>query len=458
MNKEKEAEIWQKYKSIVIKRVSSPRAVEWYVRWAENHEKALPRKPLQSRSQEDVQSYVNVLSKQDRLEQWQLEQVNDSLRLLFGEVLGLSWAKPWPICVINKSNEPNIEKKPGHTPWEKTDFKDSINWSGMEMHCPGLIDKIRTVLRTMHYAYRTEQTYLEWICRFINFNGLQDPKTLREEGVKRYLEYLATKREVSGSTQRQALNAVVFLYAKVLGNPLGGIGEYEKSKRPRRLPVVLTTEEVNQVLGAIEGTLGLMASLLYGSGLRLMECVRLRVKDVDFARQQLLVRGKGGKDRITVLPKRFQKPLRKHLKRVHELHRKDLQNGKGEVYMEPALARKYPNAAREWGWQYVFPAVSLSIDPRSGKVRRHHVHESSLQKTVKRAVRECGLTRLASCHTFRHSFATHLLEAGYDIRTVQELLGHKDVSTTMIYTHVLNRPGIAVRSPADMGPSCSATM
>ncbi len=290
---------------------------------------------------------------------------------------------------------------------------------------------------------------MEWACRFIHFHGLKDPASLAEKDVKNYLEYLATERKVGAGTQRLALNAIVFLFGKVLERPLGEIGPYEKSKRPRRLPIVFTIAEVNQVLDAIEGNFRLMVSLLYGSGLRLMECVRLRVKDVDFSRQQLLVRGKGDKDRITVLPLRFQGPLKEHLVRVKELHNQDLHDGFGEVYLDSALNRKYVNAAKEWGWQFVFPASKLSVDPRCGKVRRHHIHESSLQKAVKAAIRNVGLTRQASCHSLRHSFATHLLEAGYDIRTVQELLGHKDVSTTMIYTHVLNRPGIAVKSPAD---------
>ena len=452
------AEFWQAYKTIVAKRVNTPKAVEWYVRWVMNYKNAIPRKPLDKRTQADVQSYMDLLARQGRYEEWQLEQANDAFRLLFDESLGLSWANPWPVGVRNISDKAPGDKTLLDVDRTSNGFKDSINRSGVELSCPGLIERIRTVLRTMHYSYRTEKTYLDWICRYLNFSGLQDPKVLREANVKRYLEYLATKREVSGSTQRLALNAIVFLYAKVLEEPLGEIGAYEKSKRPRRLPVVFTTDEVNRVLGTIGGALHLMASLLYGSGLRLTECVRLRVKDVDFARQQLLVRGKGEKDRVTVLPHRLQAPLQKHLTRVKELHEKDLQDGFGEVYMETALARKYPQAAREWGWQYVFPSTTLAVDPRSGKVRRHHAHRSSLQKAVKKAVRETSLTRQASCHTLRHSFATHLLEAGYDIRTVQELLGHKDVSTTMIYTHVLNRPGIAVRSPADMAPSCSATM
>jgi integron integrase len=454
----REEKFWQEYQEIVAKKVHSPKAVIWYARWAQSFRKALPQKPLHAMTQEDVQSYLDHLTGRGRYQEWQLKQADEALRLLLEDQLGLAWARPWPIllkttaCLEDEGKDSDSRGCPRH------DFTDGINRTGVELSCPGLLERTKTVLRTMHYSYRTEQTYLDWICRFINFSGLQDPLRLREPGVKRYLEYLATRREVSGSTQRQALNAIVFLYAKVIECPLGEIGAYEKSKRPRRLPVVFTVDEVNRVLGAIEGALQLMAGLLYGSGLRLTECVTLRVKDIDFARQQLLVRGKGEKDRVTVLPLSQQVPLQKHLKRVKEQHEKDLQAGYGEVYMDRALARKYPKAARQWGWQYVFPAAGLSVDPRSGTVRRHHVHRSALQKAVKQAVRETGLTRRASCHSLRHSFATHLLEAGYDIRTVQELLGHKDVSTTMIYTHVLNRPGIAVRSPADMAPCSPAAM
>jgi integron integrase len=288
--------------------------------------------------------------------------------------------------------------------------------------------------------------------RFVTFHALKSPRDLGPEAVKEYLEYLAVARKVSASTQNQALNALVFLYEQVMGEPLGTVGEFTRAKRPKRLPVVLTREEVNRLLGVLTGTYRLMAGLLYGSGLRLMECMRLRVKDVDFAHHQIVVRdGKGQKDRVTMLPQRFQPPLREHLARVKEQHDNDLAQGLGAVYLWPALERKYPNAAREWIWQYVFPSGRLSVDPRSGTVRRHHLHENALQRAVKETAVKVGLTKQMSYHVLRHSFATHLLEGGYDIRTVQELLGHADVSTTMIYTHVLNRPGLAVKSPVDVG-------
>jgi integron integrase len=315
---------------------------------------------------------------------------------------------------------------------------------------PKLLDQVREKLRVKHYSIRIEQAYLDWIKRFILFHGKRHPETMGNREVSAFISHLATHRNVAASTQNQALSALVFLYQEVLGRELGWLDDLERAKRPARLPVVLTPAEVRAVLAHLEGRHELMAKLVYGTGLRLMECVRLRVKDVDFERGEIGVRdGKGNKDRITVLPRSLAEPLKSHLEKVRVLHEKDLAEGFGEVYLPFALERKYQKAAREWGWQYVFPASKRSIDPRSGKERRHHIDEKSLQRAVKGAVRASGITKPATCHTFRHSFATHLLETGYDIRTVQELLGHKDVSTTMIYTHVLNKGGHGVRSPAD---------
>jgi integron integrase len=268
--------------------------------------------------------------------------------------------------------------------------------------------------------------------------------------VSSFLSDLAVRHHVASSTQNQALNALVFLYGQVLHLELGQIGEIERAKRPERLPVVLTRSEVERVLSGMTGTCQLMAKLLYGSGMRLMECVRLRVKDVDFQKNQIIVReGKGFKDRVSILPAAVKEPLAEHLKRVKLLHEQDLAEGFGRVYLPYALKEKYPAADREWGWQYVFPAAGRSRDPRAGAIRRHHCNEQALQRAVKDAVRLAGIAKPASCHSLRHSFATQLLENGYDIRTVQELLGHNDVSTTMIYTHVMSKPGVGVRSPLD---------
>lgn len=314
-----------------------------------------------------------------------------------------------------------------------------------------LLDQVAEVMRFKHYSLRTEQAYQQWIRRFILFHGKRHPKVMGADEVRTFLSDLASRKNVAVATQNQALNAIVFLYREVLQRDLGDFGNIERPSRPARLPMVLTRDEAKRLLAGMTGTHQLMAKLLYGTGMRLMECIRLRVKDVDFGANHVLVReGKGFKDRVTMLPESLQPELRTHLERVRLLQEDDLKRGFGEVYLPLALSRKYPNAGREWGWQYVFPSASLSRDPRTHVTRRHHVNEQGLQRAVKDAVRLAGLTKPATCHTLRHSFATRLLEAGYDIRTVQQLLGHKDVTTTMIYTHVMLKPGIGVKSPLDM--------
>jgi integron integrase len=301
-----------------------------------------------------------------------------------------------------------------------------------------------------HYSIRTEEAYVSWIKRFILFHGKRHPLEMGEDEITRFLSALAVHGQVSASTQNQALCALVFLYRHVLRQNLGWLEEVVRAKRPQRLPVVLTRPEVKALLGALDGVHWIMTSLLYGAGLRLLECLRLRVKDIDFASHQILLReGKGNKDRRTILPAAVHEPLRVHLEYVRQRHQHDLAAGFGRVYVPNALQRKYPHANREWGWQWVFPASQISLDPRSGEHRRHHLHESVLQRATKEAARNIRLTKPASCHTLRHSFATHLLEDGYDIRTIQELLGHRDVKTTMIYTHVLNRGGQGVYRPMD---------
>jgi integron integrase len=313
-----------------------------------------------------------------------------------------------------------------------------------------LLEKVSDVIRKKHYSIRTEEAYITWIKRYILFHGKCHPKDMGEKEISQFISYLATGKNVAASTQNQALNAIVFLYKQVLHIELGDFGSMERAKRPKRLPTVFTPDETDRVLDLMHGIHGIMAKLIYGAGLRLMECLRLRIKDVDFERDQLIVRdGKGNKDRSTMLPELLKPLLRDHLKKVKAIHERDLSRNLGEVYLPYALARKYPNAVKEWKWQYVFPSDSISKDPRSGKMRRHHIGESSLQRAVRQAVRKAEIQKQAGPHTFRHSFATHLLEAGYDIRTVQELLGHKDVSTTMVYTHVLNKGALGVKSPLD---------
>ncbi len=317
---------------------------------------------------------------------------------------------------------------------------------------PKLLDQVRELLRIKHYALRTEEAYVDWIKRFILFHNKQHPREMGTPEIRTFLAHLATEGNVAASTQNQALAALLFLYRQVLQQDLDPLDlDAIRAKKPQRLPTVLTKSEVQQILAQLTGAHLLMARLLYGSGLRLMECLRLRVKDVDFEMRQITVRdGKGGQDRVTMLPEIIIPALRDHLAHARALHEQDLAHGYGCVYLPDALERKYPNACTEWGWQYIFPSDRLSKDPRSGEVRRHHVHESSVQKAVRAAAKATGIVKPVGPHTFRHSFATHLLESGYDIRTVQELLGHKDVKTTMIYTHVLNRGPLAVRSPLDL--------
>jgi len=313
-----------------------------------------------------------------------------------------------------------------------------------------LLDQVRERLRTRHYSIRTEEAYTFWIRDFILFHKKRHPAEMGAQQVSAFLSHLALKRNVAASTQNQALSALLFLYNEVLKRPLDPVDGVARAKRSKRLPVVFTREETQAVLAQLEGTKWLMASLLYGAGLRLTECLRLRVKDIDFTQNILIVReGKGGKDRVTTLPLKLKEPLRRHLLKVRALHARDVSEGFGHVYLPYALARKYRNADREFGWQYVFPAQQRTVDPRSGREQRHHIVETVLQKAVKQAIRKAGVEKPASCHTFRHSYATHLLESGYDIRTVQELLGHASVKTTMIYTHVLNRVGRGVKSPLD---------
>jgi integron integrase len=314
---------------------------------------------------------------------------------------------------------------------------------------PKLLDRVRQAIRLKHYSYRTEQTYVAWIRRYILFHNKQHPQDMGVEEVQAFLSHLAVVDNVSASTQNQALSALLFLYKFVLDQELASVDAL-RAKRSRYLPTVLTKQEVQIVINQLTGEHRLLVQLLYGTGLRLSEALSLRVKDIDFSYQQIVVRDtKGQKSRVTMLPTTLTPFLQAHIQRVHCLHKRGLEQGYGKVYLPFALERKCPSAETEWIWQYIFPSIGLSKDPRSGIVRRHHLHESGLQKAIKQAVRQAKIDKKVGCHTFRHSFATHLLQNGYDIRTVQELLGHKDVKTTMIYTHVMNRGGRGVISPLD---------
>jgi integron integrase len=316
---------------------------------------------------------------------------------------------------------------------------------------PKLLDQVRIAIRLRNYSYETEKSYVYWVKKYIFLHNVKHPSEMGADEIRGFLTHLAINKQVAPSTQNQALCALLFLYREVLGIKIDWVDGFTLAKRQKRLPVVLTKEEVNAVLSRMKGEAWLMASLLYGSGLRLSECLDLRVKDIDFGYKQITVReDKGGKDRYTVLPEKVIEPLQKHLLGVKTLHERDLKAGLGQVTLPYALAEKYPNAAREWKWQYVFPSQTLSRDPRTGRIGRHHLSESVVQKSFKLALNDAGITKHASPHTLRHCFATHLLVSGYDIRTVQDLLGHKEVSTTMIYTHVMQRGGRGVHSPMDV--------
>lgn len=316
---------------------------------------------------------------------------------------------------------------------------------------PGLLEVARQTIRTKHYSIRTEEVYLGWMRRFIRFHNMRHPRDMGADEVQQFLSHLAINGDVAASTQNQALSAILYLYKEVLGIDLPWLSEVTRAKKPKKLPVVLTREEVSRLLlQADGGDMGLVIRLLYGTGMRLLEACRLRVKDVDLSRREIIVRdGKGAKDRVTMLPESLRQPIIEQIERTTEWFARDRAEGLDGVYLPHALARKYPGAPFELGWQYVFPAARASTDPRTGLKRRHHVDEKRVQRAVKQAVSRTDIVKIVSPHTLRHSFATHLLESGYDIRTVQELLGHEDVATTQIYTHVLNRGGLAVRSPLD---------
>ena len=449
---DKVSRFWSNYEKALIKQSIKDSARRWYVRRVEHYIKVAKGRKLSTHGPEEVKSFLDREGSRPRVPDWQLAQSAHAIQILFCDVMKVSWCgevdwKRWRDGGgILSVDHPTIARDSHPIPEQGVDLAVKFE--------PGpqaeVLNQVVVAIRSRQYSIRTEHAYTAWVRRYIRFNDGRAPDELGAAEVKRFLEDLVVRRKVAASTQAQALNALVFLYDKVIGEPVGDLGHFARSKRPQRLPVVLSRAEVNHLLDGLDGVPLLMAGLLYGSGLRLMECVRLRVQDVNFDYRQLEIRNaKGGKERVVPLPRRFVDPLKLHLDSVEGLHRDDLARGRGEVYIPEALGRKYPNACREWGWQYVFPSGRLSVDPRSGKTRRHHIHENGLQKRVKKAAREAGLTKKVTCHCLRHTFATHLLEAGYDIRTLQELLGHADVSTTMIYTHVLNSPGLAVQSPID---------
>lgn len=449
------ARFWEKYTDKTIAYGVKRDNVRWYVRHVEFYIKA-HNAPLKTHKPENLDEYFQAKGRNIWLKDWQFCQMVDALRILFVDLLALPWAPGFHWDDL-KSQVRSLPVSHPSMPRQSLSELTAHESRGGEdesirQQFPDVFEGVVREIRCRNYSIRTEQSYVAWLSRFILFHNKKHPQDLDAVNIADYLTYLAVTRMVASSTQRQALNAIIFYYKNVLHKSFDDIGEFTLSKKPKRLPVVLSSGEVASLLqGISEPVYYLMASLLYGCGMRLMECIRLRVSDIDFDYQQIMIRNaKGNKDRVAPLPKKLIVPLEQQLDYVRKTHAEDLAKGLGGVYLPLALGRKYPNAAKEIGWQYVFPAARVSLDPRTNIARRHHIHENGLQKKVKKAAVEAGITKKVSSHVLRHSFATHLLEAGYDIRTVQELLGHKDVSTTMIYTHVLNKPGIAVNSPLDI--------
>ncbi|MCC6710553.1 MAG: integron integrase [Gammaproteobacteria bacterium] len=445
---------WDKYLELLSVARINPAKARWYVIGVENYLKAHPGRELMAHEPRDITGWLEKLSASERTADWQVAQTADALSLFFSDLLHLPWASAFdwgrwrpavPRATLITPAEPS--RSVPSVPLAKNPRNALVEG---KTSTSAAIQELVAEIRRRGYSIRTEQAYEQWVRRFISFHGERKPTELGGPEIVRFLEDLAVRRSVAVNTQNQALNALVFLYSQVLKQPLGELENFARAQRPRRLPVVLTRGEVLRLTGAIKGTHQLMAQLIYGTGMRLMECVRLRVKDVDFDYRQIVVRdGKGGKDRVVPMPETLSEVLKAHLATVRQLHDLDVSRGLAAVYLPHALERKFPGAAADWRWQFVFPSQRLSVDPRTGNTRRHHLHENALQRAIKRGAETAGITKKVSTHTFRHSFATHLLEAGYDIRTVQELLGHSDVSTTMIYTHVLNRGGKGVRSPLD---------
>ena len=458
------ARFWDKYISKTTAYGVKRHRAYWYVRHAETYIKSVHGVRLSAHSSAVLESYLSDHYDKSRLEGWQLEQVVLALKILFTEMVNVSWATEFPwdswrdkarqreMCspANNKSKELNDLE------WLKNDLQNNCDnksklFSRVFKVFPHYIERLISEIRLRKYSLRTEQAYLGWFLRYLAFHNLNDPAALDENEIKQYLEYLVIQRKVSSSTQAQALNAIVFFYKQVLLRDVSDKIDFAKSRKPKRLPVVLSRDEVRLLFSELDvGMSLLMTKLLYGCGMRLMECIRLRVLDIDFDYKQIIIRqAKGNKDRVVPMPLQLVDELKEQLDKVMVEHKSDIAQGYGRVYIPAALSRKYPNAENEFRWQYVFPAKGISKDPRSGVYRRHHLHERSLQRAIRSASERAAILKRVTSHTLRHSFATHLLESGSDIRTVQELLGHADVSTTMIYTHVLNKPGVSVNSPLD---------
>ena len=453
---------WDKFISKTKSYGVRQHAAYWYVRHAEAYIKWAKGEQLSLHTSTRLETYLSMKCGSPRLQSWQLQQIVLALEILFKDMVKTSWAGSfaWDQWRL-KVNDGRLDKQGNAVTLvdsehikqqlqERNEGSSSLFARVFEKYSEH-INKLITAIRMNHYSLKTEQAYLNWVLRLIAFTEFKSPDTYDESTLRRFLEYLVVDRAVSSSTQAQALCALVFFYKQVIKFDLSDDIKFPRSKKPKRLPVVLSRLEVKLLLDNIQNEqLLLMTKILYGCGMRLMECVRLRVQDVDFEYKKIVIhQAKGNKDRVVPVPILIFDELQHQINKIEAQHRSDLAQGYGRVYIPEALSRKYPNAEKELRWQYVFSSSVISKDPRSGVYKRHHIHESSLQKAIKRASSQAGILKRVSSHVFRHSFATHLLESGSDIRTVQELLGHADVSTTMIYTHVLNKPGVSVNSPLD---------
>lgn len=447
---------WDKYIKNIKKQDVSDSTLRWYVRRAEQYMQHYSKKKITEHTEGDVSTYLTIMGNNRLLKGWQLEQIISAIRNLFlvsdaGLALSFDWDYWLQSCEKICEKHPTLIRESGLLSGQEKETRPNAVNSSVTHPFEKELDKLVIEIRRRNYSIRTEQTYRSWICRYLSCTKDVKLDSTDAPKVMEFLQDLAVRRRVSASTQNLALNALVFFYKNVLEKELGQIGDFQRAKRPRKLPVVLSKREVILLLEQLSGVHKLMASLLYGSGLRLMECLRMRVQDVDFDRNMIIIRnGKGQKDRSVPFPATLRDIMSEQLSKTQNVHNKDLKEGKGEVFLPDALAVKYPNAAREWAWQYVFASSRISIDPRTNVARRHHMHESSLQKAVKKGAMAAKIPKKVNCHCLRHSFATHLLERGQDIRTIQELLGHADVSTTMIYTHVSNTGGAGVISPLDV--------
>ncbi len=421
---------WLSYENCLTEICVNPKLIHWYVIWCKQFVKFIGRLPLKDCRPEHASAFLDSLRDRESIKDWQYKQARTALWHFFRDYLQISWAADG-----------------GETSLPKCDEGNSITLSSAHR---ATLEKMRTTLVGRQYAKRTINAYLDWASRFLGHYPHRQIIDLDATAVKAYLTWLVEKQNVAVNTQKQALNALVFLFQESEECSLGDFSDFTRAKKPIKVPVVLSREEVSVLLAEMNPPFTLICQLLYGAGLRLLEAIRLRIKDVDFAQNQILVRdGKGRKDRITMLPDICREALEGQIAEAKCIHAEDLKRNYGEVWLPSALSKKYPGAARDWRWQYVFPASRVSVDPESGKVRRHHFDDSAVQRAVRETTKRAELSKPVTPHTLRHSFATHLLDSGYDIRTVQELLGHADVATTMIYTHVLNKPGVAVRSPVD---------